>query len=369
MKESVNESLANEAIAHSIYLDRYGNGVVRRIIATLNRADADLFAQLTSALENMPAESFSVERLEVLLQSVRSLNRQAYEAVDRELTQEMRDFADYETGYQKQLFETVLPPRVQVSFVAVSAEQAYTAAMNRPFQGRLLREWSQSIDAGRMARIRDAVRMGYVEGQTTSQIVQRVRGTRARGYKDGVIEVDRRHAQAVVQTALRHMANVTKDRLYEDNADIIKAVQWLSTLDSRTSENCRIRDRRQYTLAHKPINHSIPWLSGPGRLHWNCRSTSTPITKSFRELGIDMDDVAPTTRASMDGQVPADMTYADWLKKQPAGRQDDILGPTRGALLRKGGLTLDRFYSDKGKYLTLDELRARDSASFAKAGI
>ena len=82
-----------------------------------------------------------------------------------------------------------------------------------------------------------------------------------------------------------------------------------------------------------------------------------------------MDDFSPSTRASMDGQVPADQTYGQWLKKQSAERQDDILGKTRGALFRKGGLEFDRFYNDKGRYLTLDELRQRDAAAFDKAGV
>jgi hypothetical protein len=71
----------------------------------------------------------------------------------------------------------------------------------------------------------------------------------------------------------------------------------------------------------------------------------------------------------MDGQVPADVSYGDWLKKQSAARQDDIVGPTRGALMRRGGLQMDRFYNDKGRFLSLDELRKRDASAFTAAGL
>jgi hypothetical protein len=368
MALTANERLAHESVAHAINLDRYSNGVVRRIIAVLNKVDADLFAQISQALESVSPDNFTVDRLETMLQSVRSLNKQAYEKVEQELSSELRDFADYETGFQQQLFEDVLP--VEVTYTAVTAEQAYTAAMSRPFQGRLLKEWASSIEEDRMARIRDAIRIAYVEGQSNSEIVQRIRGTRAMGYADGIIEIDRRHAQAVVQTAISHMAGVTRDKSYEANADILKSVMWLSTLDNKTSTQCRIRDHLRYTTDdHKPIDHSIPWLAGPGRLHWNCRSTSVPVLKSYRELGLDLDETDIKTRASMDGQVPADMTYAEWIKQQSAARQDDILGETRGKLLRDGGLDLENFYSNKGKWLTLEQLRARDAAAFRKAGI
>ena len=78
---TVNSLLENEHVAHAVSLEQYKLGVVRRIIAQLNRSDASLAAALTEALERMPAESFTVERLELLLDEVRSINAQAYAQV------------------------------------------------------------------------------------------------------------------------------------------------------------------------------------------------------------------------------------------------------------------------------------------------
>lgn len=369
---TVNELLLDGQIGHQVDLQRYSNGVVRRVLALLNRTDADLFAQLTAALERLPAETFTVERLEALLFSVRSVNAQAYQQIDRELTAELAQLSEYEAGFQQRLFESAIPAQVQarVAIVPVNVQAVYAAAYSQPFQGRLLKEWAASLEASRAARIRDAIRIGYVEQQTVSQIVQRVRGTRARGYSDGIIEIDRRNAESMVRTAVSHIAGFTRDRFFEENDDLIKAQVWVSTLDSRTSEPCRVRDGKEYTpKTHKPIGHGIPWLAGPGRLHWQCRSTSVPVTKSWRELGLDADEVDPGTRSSMDGQVPADQTYGQWLAKQSAKRQDDVLGSTRGALLRLGGLTVDQFSNDRGKWLSIAELREREPAAFKRAGV
>ena len=71
----------------------------------------------------------------------------------------------------------------------------------------------------------------------------------------------------------------------------------------------------------------------------------------------------------MDGQVPRSTSYGDWLAAQNAERQDQILGPTRGKLLRSGGVKPGDFYNDKGKFLTLKDLRDRDAAAFTKAGL
>lgn len=369
---NVNEELADKAVGHAVDMAAYSNEVVRRMIALLNRSDARLFSELTQALERMTPATFSVQRLEDLLISVRQLNAQAYAQIGEEMSSEFRRLVEYEAGYQLALFNAAIPPQViaSVGVAEVHVAQVYAAALSRPFQGRLLREWAGSIEAGRMTRIRDTVRQGFIEQMTTDQIVRKIRGTKAKGYSDGIIEIDRRQAEAVVRTAISHTAGFTRDRFYDANTDLIKAVQWVSTLDTRTSEPCRIRDNLRYQpVDHRPIGHAVPWLGGPGRLHWNCRSSSVPITKSWRELGLNIDDFSPTTRASMDGQVAADMSYGDWIKKQPASRQDQILGADRGKLLRDGGLTLDKFYNDKGVYLTLDELRKRDAAAFKRAGV
>jgi len=284
------------------------------------------------------------------------------------LTDELRRFVEYELAYQQNALTAAVP--IRVSFASISLDQVYSAAMNRPFQGVLLRGVWADLGEQRMQTIRRTIAQGFVESKTTDQIIRELRGTRAKGYADGLVNKSRRDVQAVVRTALGHYAGVTRDRVFAANSDLIKAVQWSATLDTRTSSICRLRDGLQYTPEeHKPIGHGVPWLGGPGRAHWNCRSASVPVLKSWRELGIDMDEVPGGTRASMDGQVPASMDYATWLGQQSAARQDEVLGPTRGRLFREGGLSLSDMYTQNGRFLNLSELRQRDAEAFRRAGL
>lgn len=359
---TVNEQLQDEQISHAVDLQQYANGVVRRIVALLNRADASLAAALSEALERLDADSFTVARLEAMLTQVRQINAQAYAQVQGELERDLRDLADYEAGWQFDLFERLLPEPVKVRFplVRVAAEQVYTAAMARPFQGRLLREWALGMDEVRMRVIREAVRQGFVQGQTVDQIVRAIRGSRAERYADGLLNRARNDLATIVHTAVGHFAAVGRENFYAANSDIVKAEKWTSTLDTKTSGQCRIRDNLHYEAGtHKPIGHKVPWLQGPGRIHMRCRSTSTPVTKSWRELGIPVDEMSPGERASMDGQVPADTNYADWLKRQPYERQEQVLGVERARMMQ-GGASMESFYDSRGQWLTLDELRARD---------
>lgn len=353
---TANETLHNEAVAHAIGLQRYGNGVVRRMIALLNRVDADLFAQLTAKLESAP-ESLSVERIEHLLTSVKELNAQAYGKVTDQLEAELKDLAEHEVGYQADLFKSVLPDAIKVQ--SVQPGQVYAAAMARPFQGKLLREFMDGLEAGKAEAIRNAVRIGFVEGQTTSEIVKRIRGTKALNYADGLLETNRRGVEAIVRTAVNHTSNYARDAVYAENEDLVKGVAWVSTLDTRTTEICASRDGNVYPVGSGPRPPA----------HIGCRSTTTPVLKSWRELGIPVDEMPSSTRASMDGQVPASTTYQEWLGKQSVERQNEVLGVTKAQLFRDGGLTLDRFVNNAGHVYTLDELKVRDAAAFVKAGI
>lgn len=366
---SVNTILEDEQIAHAVDLEKYKVGVVRRIISLLNRSDADLSAALAAALERLPAESFTVERLELLLDQVRLINSQAYASVAQALQDDLKELAGYEVSWQRALFESAIPNPVQVRFpiASVSLEQAYAAAMSRPFQGRLLKNWSTEIAADRMVKIRNAIRTGYLEGKTTNQIIRGIRGSRATGYADGFLERPRKDLAAVVRTAVSHTAATARDEFVKANEEIVKADRWVSTLDSSTSPMCRIRDQLQYTaVTHKPIGHKVPWLQGPGKIHWCCRSTSAPVTKSWKELGIPLNEMTPAQRASMDGQVPGGTTYSEWLNRQSDARKIEVLGPARYQLLKDGKLDLEDFYSPTGEWLTIDQLKARDAAAFAK---
>ena len=367
---SVNELLRDEAIRHAVDLQQHSNQTVRRIMAVLNRADDRLFSELTQALQRLEPTSFTVERLEAMLYSVRSVNQEAFKLAAKDLTSELQALVEYEASYQRQALVSVLP--VQVRVAAISVEVTYAAALARPFQGVLLKGVLDDLEAGKAKKIRQSIAQGYVESKTTDQIVRELRGTKAKGYADGFLQGTRRDVEAVTRTALGHMAGFTQDRFLDANIDLIKGVVWSSTLDMRTSEICRVRDGLLYTPeTHKPIGHSIPWLAGPGRAHWNCRSHQTTVLKSYKELGIDIPEVVidGKTRASVDGQLPAETTYGQWLEKQSAARQTEVLGATRAKLMRDGKLSMADMHNSKGQFLTLDELRSRDAAVFKRAGL
>ncbi|EPG8764479.1 TPA: phage minor head protein [Raoultella ornithinolytica] len=367
--ETANEKLSDESLAHAIWVSQYSTGVANRMIKILNDSDAELTARLLVAMDSLDADSFTVSRLEALLVSVRALNREAVQSMYVGLSEELQLLAQHEAGFQLSLFQFAIPDDVLAlhPLLGISPDAVYAAAMARPFQGRLLSEWASSLEDDRMTRITNTVRQGFLLGDTTEQIARKVRGHANRGYQDGALQMSRANAGSIAKTAVGHLAATARQSFTTANDDILKGKQWLSTLDNRTSKDCRIRDRLKYTLDGKPIGHKIPYLQGPGKIHFCCRSVETYILKSADELGIAVGQISDSSRASMDGQVPADTDYQGWFSRQSFTRQSQIVGVTRARLIRDGGMIPDEFYSDKGEWLTLDQLRNRDTQAFKDA--
>jgi SPP1 gp7 family putative phage head morphogenesis protein len=336
-----------------MYLQRHSSSVAKKIVALLNRMDD----KIVKRLETEDFTKLSKYRQEKLLERIREIVKSHYGPVISDLKKEVSSLAVYEAGFQVDVFKKVVP--VAIDFITPSKEQLSAAVKSRPFNGRLLKEWYSGVEAGAFGRLRDAIRTGYTEGQTTEQVVRIIRGTRKQKYTDGILQQGRRAAVAAVRTSLNHTANVARGTTYNENSDIIKGVQWVATLDGKTTRICASRDGKVYPVDKGPRPPA----------HINCRSSTAPVLKSWKELGIKLPDAPEGTRASMSGQVPASTTYEEFLRKQPNSFQDEFLGQKAGILFRRGKLPLSKFVDKAGNDLTLDQLRVAESEAWAKAGL
>lgn len=346
---STNEKLLDALVRHQIYLSRYSTGLYRKLLAVISKADQEVAAKIEARAGQ---QTFTKARLEALLADLRTLNKKLVARLAGDLEDELDDLAEYETGWTAAALQKSVP--ISLSLVTPAAATLHQVVVGDPIAGSLLHEQVQQWGAARERRVREALRQGVLQGETIDQMARRVRGTRAQQYRDGILDVSRRDAQAIVRTAVNNVTTQARETLYEQNTDLIKGVRWVSTLDGRTTEICRARDGKVYEPGKGPRPPA----------HWNCRSTTVPVTKSWAELGIDAEEAAPGTRASMNGQVPGDLTYGEWLKRQPRGFIDEVLGPKRARLFVEGGLPIDRFVDEQGETLTLAELRTKESRAW-----
>lgn len=348
---SVNEELQDRAIRHALALNAYSRGLADKIVRLLNSADADLLEKLSKLALIERGDSVlpsrTKKRLQALLDELRAINSAIYADVETALTDELMEFGRAEAGFQKAAIDTTLGVELGTGLPAPARLKAIVT--ETPIQGRLLSPWIKDMDAGRIGRIEQQIRLGLAESETTDQIVTRIRGTKALNYSDGILQVSRRSAQSMVHTAASHVSNVAAQETWKANEHVVKGWQFLATLDGRTTITCAGLSGSFHPIGEGPI---------PPR-HVRCRSVSVPVTKSFKELGIKAKELPKGTRASMDGQVAADTTFSDFLKRKGDAFQDGLLGPTRAKLWRDRRLKLEDFIKSDGSVLTLDQLKSK----------
>lgn len=349
---SVNEELQDRAIRHALAINGYGKGLSDKIVRLLNSADADFVDKLAARLVAIKERGFdtgpkTTARLKALLGELGAINSAIYGEIEDTLTDELTQFSKAEAGFQKAAIDTALG--VELGTGLPSPARLKAIVTETPIQGSLLSSWVEGMSSGRITRIEQQIRLGMVASETTDQIVSRIRGTKALQYRDGIMDVSRRSAQSMVRTAVSHVSNVASQETWKANAHVVKGWQFLATLDGRTTVTCAGLSGQFFPIGEGPI---------PPR-HIRCRSVSVPVTKSFKELGVDAKELPKGTRASMDGQVAADTTFADFLKRKGDSFQDQVLGKTRADLWRNGKLDLADFIKSDGTVLTLDQLRQR----------
>lgn len=183
--KTANEKLLDKLIGHEVDLQHLSNAQVVAIIKILNSKDADLRASLIAAIDNL-GQNLSAASVDAALSTVLRLNQSTFVDIRQAIDQATDGVISYEIAFQQGALQAVIPAVVQESFPIAAAQfsQVKAIAQARPFQGRLLREWLDGIEASRAASVRDAVRAGVVEGRTTAEIVRNIMGTRAEKYAD-----------------------------------------------------------------------------------------------------------------------------------------------------------------------------------------
>lgn len=353
------EQLIDTSTRYQVLLEQLKAGMAGDFTAGLSEID-DLLATALSALRVDKLGDITRANLNVLIEELTQLQVEAFDRTIDNFMEKMPELATQVEKFETNAVRSVMKPKERTHMVRPPAGLAHKEALKRPVQATgepledMIKNWSNRA----IQRTNNAVRIGYDQGQTVPQIIKRLIGTEGMRKKDGLGEVTRREARTVVRTAVQHVAATAREVTWEENNDLVEGVEWVSTLDSKTTPQCRALDGRKFKLKEGPRPP----------IHPNCRSTTAPdLTSEFDFL----DEGA--TRSSQDGYVDAEETYYSWLKKQSTEFQDEVLGPMRGKLFRDGGLSADEFARlqlDKNfKPITLAEMKEKAPLAFQRAGL
>jgi SPP1 gp7 family putative phage head morphogenesis protein len=400
---------------NAIDLNRYSNSVARRVINAYNDIIIDATNQLR-VIDDLAAPDKAARLRGILAQLKQSLATWAGDATELTAT-ELQGLAELQSEFVTDQLRKVLPAgsRDAVRTVEISPQFAQSVVTTDPTQlnvvalsddlfaavqgapatfsltaakgatitlpnGEVLTKAFRGIAVDQSERFSQVVRNGLLTGETTPSIAKRLIGRlersgerlifgevatttrqlRAAGVKSIVASGGELTAMAdnqimsLVRTSINQVANSASMVVYEANQDVTKKYQYVATLDSLTSPICRALDGQEF-----------PYGKGPTPpQHFNCRSKVVAVI-DYKGLGFPELESEFETRASKDGQVPANTTYGQWLKDQPLKTQQDVLGPGKvpyfNRLVEKYGArdAMAKLVRDDGSELTLDQLRKR----------
>ncbi len=392
--DTANDLFFDALIRHQIGLLRLSGSIRNEVIGLLNATEQDINEQIRSRLSGgrglgSPAR---VRAMNQLIATINASRLKSWREVNEVWVRDMNELSKLEPVFTDGLLKTAVPVTLETVIPATALLESLVVTM--PFEGRVLAGWSANVSSSDIQRIDAQIRIGMVQGESSQQIARRVVGSASLNGKDGATQIARNQAAAITRTAVNAYSNAARRAYYVANEDIFRNELYVATLDSRTTPICRSLDGEVFPLGEGPLPP----------LHFNCRSLRIAVidnnfigkrpAKTSTEKGLlreftaqqgikgvssraalpfgtkgKFDAFSRTRIRELTGQVPAKTTYQEWLGRQSAQFQDDVLGVTKGRLFRRGDLPLDRFVNRNGDELTLSQLATRDRQAFIDAGL
>ena len=390
---ALEEWIAEMFLVHSLNLLRFSAGTQDKILALMGAMSRELTARLNAAGD---IESLGKQRMAALLRESNAVIASHYTGMQAEMTRNLAGMVRIEADYTAK----VLTQGLKIELGAKLPPATYLEKLvgDTLIKGASSADWWKRQALDTQFRFASQVRLGAAQGETTSQIVSRVLGKSAKAAdlapstpatppmpagtpgapaapatkgllpapdpvapgEQGILKTSAANARALVHSSVQAVANAARLASFQQNADLIECLVWLSTLDSHTCLLCAMRDLQEYTLdGHAPINHTHEWAGGPGAIHFSCRCVLSTRTKSFRDLGIELDEPGESTRPSEGGAVSSKMNFASFLASKDKAWRAEYLGPGRAEMYEAGKITLNDLMNLKERKLTLEELHAK----------
>lgn len=339
--DGLNDKLLAALLRHRHWMLMAENGVVRDVVQPIREAKRVIARELGERVGAEGIESFRGRRLRTLERRFEEIITIAESDSIQEMRRGLQRVSQRESEILTNILDQQIPDSVKaymgLNFAGPSAEQIRTL-VEEPLGGK---RWSRRMERNfgeTLTVMKRELGTSIALGEGMPKAARRLRGT--------VDKLSMQRATRIARTEIQRVSNEAAIRTYRRNQDVIKGLQWTSVLDDRTCFICMGLDGETFETGN-------PSERPPA--HPACRCILSPVTRSFEELGLPVDEFPPTTRASMNGQVPATLTYEDWFAQQGQAFQRKVLGPSRFELFKQGDLTLNKMATNQ-RILPLDEL-------------
>ena len=345
-----NNFLIDAAARQAHWVERYKNRTANVAVESLAAVKKAILAEVASG---------DISSLE----AVQELQSVVDEILSAGLSETMGDFSGElkEFGSTQAVFEAATigkAAKETAKIITPTAAQIWAVANTRPFATKLLRQTFSDFTADAKKLIKNQIQTAFFEGYTLPDLVKSLKGSPQMGLADGAFGNIERKLKLTIRTSISHLASSARDKVYQENSNVVTGVEWVATLDTKTSPVCRGLDGQIFPVdsGQRPPAHP------------NCRSTTIPVINPDLLLNPDSTGIRPAKGADGRETVSGKETYDSWLRKQPDDFQADVMGEKKAKLFRDGELKMDKFVDD-GRELSLVQLQERYPKAWAKAGM
>ena len=331
--QNLNQSIADLEVARALLHERIKNGLSKKVAKFYDEMIASLQAQILSKKNIANNLTKTISDLKKVL-AVPSLEND-FVIIAKDELQSTQNAYNKAAGFE--MFSYVLKPQQVESLLNTTL-----------IEGATLGAWMRELGRKQQNDLEKALKIGVSLGENNYDLAKRIAA---------LLNISKRNATTIAITGAGAIVSEARQKFFETNDDVIKYYQYQATLDSRTSDLCRAYDNLLWDTEYKPVGHNLPFRTPRVNTHWNCRSTIIPVTKSWEELGIKgLKNLPKGTRSSINGYVPKDMNFNDWLKRQTPEFIEKTLGKHRAELFLDGKITMRDLITQQGKTLNLAEL-------------
>lgn len=333
-----NHRLSDALRERQILLFRHQATLRREIDKLLAALEAAIVANILAVAPNDVArETFKTMRVLKLIDEVEALITASYRDIRNYHVDQLSGMAEAEALFLIAKVNEILRKDLAKAVKADWLNLAKTTLMT----GAPMKDWWAGQAESTKQRFSQQMRIGLLGGDSDADLVKRVRGTRGMGFKDGMMQVSRRHAAILVRGASAAVSSEVRKVAVEDNPRVFRGIQQISVFDGRTSEVCMAYAGKVWEVpGYKPVGHSLPYNGGVPR-HPNCRSTEVAVLTE--EFG---------------GEPADDVSFDTFLKGKSPAQVDALLGMGKGAMYRAGKITLNDLVDQNGRGVTLEALQA-----------
>jgi len=380
---NANTVVADELTARGIILERAELSVVENVLEILSRVQDSLIEDLARLDPSEVADRYKAARLEKLLESTEKNIAKLYNEIKTSSSEQIVRLAKVEAKKLRASYSKAVG--VDIFSIELDSARFKQIADEALILGGPSGQWWEKQAGDLQHKFTLEMQEGLARGEGLGELKKRVAGSREAGYADGIMSLARRNVESLVRSAAQSVLNQARLELYRENEEVIKGLQWRSTLDLRTSPICAALDGLLWSLDGKPQGHTKEFQRPPA--HWRCRSTIIGALRSWDELarrpqlnlgdikgkaqtvfeerlrarGFDETKISQAmmnARASLDGQVSRATTFEGWLKGRSESEQKSVLGVGRWELWNSGKVKLQDLVTKNLRPLSLDELEA-----------